>query len=253
MIFNFSSASFRGRSFESVMSIASDSEPRDPVIGPLSLKNVQLCPQNCISPFTEDDALRLREQYPDTAFRLHANARMSGGHLLADLSNYLRYRDYFQEIANVSSVLGAQAYTVHPGAKRSGQPIQKILDNADRLQDQMGVPVGIEGMYPVTAGGGFYFDSWEDYERLLAEDCYFALDLSHANILRTNSGVLNDALLREMAASERCLEIHVSHNNGQKDEHCKFSSPDQYEWMIPIVDSAHHRTVIFYEGDLRRD
>lgn len=115
----------------------------------------------------------------------------------------------------------------------------------------MGIPVGIEGMYPVTDGRGFYFDTWEDYESLLNDDLCFALDLSHINILRNQTRECRYDLLKELSSSDRCLEIHLSVNNGAKDEHLRFEHESDFDRLRGVVENAHPRTVVFYEGDLR--
>lgn len=245
---NFSLACLPARSPVRAMTIATETNPSDPLFGALSLGHVQVCPQNCIGIFDEQAAAELRGAFPDTRFRLHANVRIDEKHKPdADLSAFRRYRGYFMQLALVSQSLGADAYTLHAGQRSRTEWIDLMLA-VDQIEDWFGIPVGIEGHYP-TPGAQYWLNSWSDYKRLLESGKRFALDLSHLNILAVQSGKFEHQLVREMLSSENCIEVHFSHNNGRNDQHVPMDA-DNPPWWVAHADAIHEKAVIFYEGNL---
>jgi hypothetical protein len=123
-----------------------------------------------------------------------------------------------------------------------------MLDNTRRCSELMGCPVAVEGQYP-TPDDEWLVSSWDEYRQLLDSDVCFALDLSHINILAHRSGRRDDGLVAEMLASDRCTEVHLSRNNGERDSH---SVCDQPEWWTPLLKHIHPGAVVFSEGNHRR-
>jgi len=247
---HFSLASLPAKSPEDAMNMAVGTQASDPLFGILSLDHVQVCPQNCRSIFDESAAKALKDAYPDTRFRLHANVRVEGRHKPdADLCAFLHYQDYFRQLASVSRVLEAPAYTVHAGVRRRSR-WDDLMEHLEALEDWFGIPVGIEGHYP-TPRNSYWIQDWAEYRKVLESGRPYALDLSHLNIVAVQSGVYDHVLTREMLASEQCIEVHVSHNNGQNDQHIPMD-PNNPPWWMDDLEAAGEQAVIFYEGNLRR-
>jgi hypothetical protein len=77
----------------------------------------------------------------------------------------------------------------------------------------------------------------------------YAIDLSHLHILACHSGVRDDALVRDMLACERCIEVHVSANDGRGDWHQICQRPP---WWWPLLRHINPKAVVFSEGNHRR-
>lgn len=252
---HFSLASYPGRPADYAMKMATENQPSDPMIGMLDLSHVQICPQNCIGQMTTELAEQMRDDYPDTQFRLHANVKVQEKHnALADLSRMPMFASYFHDIARVSETLKAPAYTIHAGNRKHGHTLTNLFGRLKRLEDKMGIPVGVEGLYPTNSEKlRFWLDCWDDYKLLLEHDVHYAIDLSHLNIVQCQSGVREDALVAELLSNERCIEVHVSANEGDSDSHNKFSfKEDATIWWEPLLVHANENAKFFYEGDLIR-
>lgn len=218
----------------------------EPLLGRLSTAHVQLVPQS-FGVLTEAAADCLLAAFPDSRFRLHANVRVLPALCIADLSGYRSHADWFRQAARISRRLAAPAYTAHSGA-RAEVTLAEMLDNARRCADLFECPVGVEGQYPAQ-GDPWLVSSWAEYRQLFESGVPYAIDLSHLNILATRSGVRDDALLREMLACDRCIEVHVSDNDGQGDWHQVCETP---AWWFPLLRHINPNAVVFSEGNHRR-
>lgn len=233
--------------------------------GQLSCEHVQLVPQS-MGMVTEELASDLRRAYPQTQFRLHANVRVLPRQVFADLSNVGLNASYFAQAARVSKALGAKVYSAHSGS-RSHASMAQMLENARRLSDIFEADVAIEGQYPKRAHRfssdtamapaeqtehDLLVSTWGEYQKIFESGCAYALDLSHLNILASITGQINDTLVSEMLASDRCLEVHVSDNDGARDQHqiCREDSGDI--WWLPLLKHIHSDSVIFSEGNHRK-
>jgi len=168
------------------------------------------------------------------------------GHRMADLSNLAAHQDWFQQAGRVSRALGAAGYSAHSG-KRSDATLREMLDNTRRAQDIFECPVAVEGQYPAP-GDPYLVSSWEEYAQVLASGVPFVVDLSHLNILAKATGEMNLDLVKGMLASDCLMEVHVSLNDGKRDEHrvC-----DRREWWLDLLDEVHPGAIIFSEGNQR--
>lgn len=248
---NLSLAAFPGLTHEVALRTAVCRQQTDalaePALGGLLMDHVQLVPQS-FGHLTEHVAEQLQAALPDTRFRLHANVRVLRAHRFADLANMNEHRDWFVQAARISKLLNAPAYTAHSGSRRHGT-LMNVLDNARRLSDLFGCPVGVEGQYP-TARGDALVDNWCEYAQLLHSGVPYALDLSHLNILAIWSGQRNETLVAELLSCERCIEIHLSDNDGSGDWH---QVCDGDPWWMPLLVARHADAVVFSEGNhLRR-
>lgn len=217
----------------------------EPMFGPLGLEHVQLVPQ-CRGILTEEVVARLRTMAPGSRFRLHANVRVLPEHRFADLTNAHEHWDYFLRLAEVHRACGASIYTAHSGARKDGS-WQQTLANIRRLEDLLGCPVGIEGQYPSSKP--MHLSRWHEYTRLLEEDVYYVIDLSHLNIVAAKSGRYETVLVRELLACERCIEVHLSDNDGSGDWHALCA---RQVWWMDLLDAIHPGAVVFSEGNQRR-
>ncbi|MCL1960607.1 MAG: hypothetical protein FWG56_02235 [Desulfovibrionaceae bacterium] len=220
--------------------------PVEPCFGHLSAEHVQLVPQS-MGQLDEDLADALRAAYPGTRFRLHANVHVLPRHVLADLAGFRHHAAWFQQAALISRRLDAPAYTAHAG-RRSAATLDDVLENARRCAEVFGCPVGVEGHYP-TPDDTWLISCWEEYRTLFESGAHYALDLSHLHIVATQSGRREETLVADMLASERCLEIHVSANDGRGDRHEVCREPP---WWYALLTQAHPAAVVFSEGNHRR-
>jgi hypothetical protein len=244
-VINLSLASFPNRDAISAMEMAS-AGCSDSVLGTLSLNHVQLCPQNCIQKLDDVMCDELKAQYPNTNFRLHANVKVLDKHRLdVDLCQFSINSDYFQQLAFISKKLKASGYSIHVG-RRLGT-LKRALNKLGQLEDLMETNIGVEGMYP-TARNTYFLQDWKEYAYLLESGAKFALDLSHLNIVKTFTGILEDTLVRELLSSEQCMEIHLSHNNGISDTHTPFKQGETVWWQ-DMLDNKNPNAVVFYEGN----
>jgi hypothetical protein len=220
--------------------------PAEPRFGRLSTAHVQLVPQ---SMGVIDDALvdTLHTAYPATRFRLHANVRVLRRHVMADLSGFDLHGDWFTQAARISKRLGAPAYTAHAG-RRSEAALPSMLDNARRCADLFGCPVGVEGHYP-SQRDDWLVSSWQEYRAVFASGVPYAIDLSHLHILATHTGRPETTLVAEMLACERCIEVHLSANDGRGDWHQVCTEDVWWHALLPHI---HPAAVVFSEGNHRR-
>lgn len=218
--------------------------PVDPLLGKLSTQKLQLCPQN-LGCLDQDVAAALRRQYPEVEWRLHANVRVRQEHQLIDLCDWPQQQSYFQTLQGISQALSAPMYSAHAG-KRANASVQDVIRHSLEMTQAFGIPVAIEGHYP-TARNIWLFSSWEEYQQLLESDAFIALDLSHLHILATQSRRIEWTLVKELLACDRCLEIHVSGNDGTRDQH-RLLDADNKPWWFELLAFAHDKAVVFSEG-----
>ncbi|WP_369063322.1 hypothetical protein [Burkholderia gladioli] len=244
MKINTSLASVPGLSYGDVCARLT-SPPSEPLFGNLSLDYVQLVPQSR-EHLTPDVIEMLRSTFPDTRFRMHANVRIWDEFMLVDLADFDRREAWFRDAATVHRLLDADAFTLHPG-RRASATLSQLFELARRCADLFGSPVGIEGMYP-TRGAPYLLSTWPEYEALFSSGVPYALDLSHLNIVAHQSGRHDLDLVQAMLSSDRCIEIHVSDNDGNGDQHRVCVDPP---WWWRLLDHAHPDAVVFSEGDHR--
>lgn len=215
----------------------------EPCFGPLSASHVQLVPQ-CMGHLTEDLALSLKTAFEGTRMRLHANVRVLARHRFVDLSNMDDHLDWFMQAARVSRLLGAPAYSAHSG-RRDSCSIDQMLANARRCADMFGCPVGVEGQYP-DRNDSLLVSSWDEYRQVFDSGVPYVVDLSHLKIVAHRRRERQDTLVQEMLACERCIEVHVSDNDGTGDWHQVCAEPT---WWTPLLAHINPLAVVFSEGN----
>lgn len=219
--------------------------PDEPLFGRLSTAHVQIVPQT-IGLLDEEQADSLRAAFPDIQFRLHANVRVLPRHRMADLSTFDTDLDWFRQAAVISRRIGAPAYSAHAGYRRNAT-LAQVIENARRCADLFGCPVAIEGLYPDRHNTQLV-STWTGYRTVFGSGVPYALDLSHLNIVAHQSG-REDGLVAEMLACERCIEVHVSDNDGSGDWHQVCTDEP---WWYSLLSHINPSAVIFSEGNHRR-
>ena len=112
-------------------------DTHEPYLGAIGCGQIQLCPQN--SGLLDDTEIDfLLAEYPATAFRLHANARVSR-HSRPGAGDAIDFRandPHFQAIIKTSQRLNAAGYTLHSGKRSSGSH-NDLRSKVLALQDLM--------------------------------------------------------------------------------------------------------------------
>lgn len=219
----------------------------DPVFGEIMTNHIQVCPQNFSEgAITEESLDKLQSVIPDTKIRLHANVRILAKTCQYDAGTIDLFPEYTKRLIGLLKHLG-NPYTLH--AANNGTPLEKQFQAVISLADSTGVPVGIEGLYPVKYSENT-LKVWDDYVMLLNSECAYAIDLSHMNIIRHKFGAAPNGLLEALLQNERCIEVHVSGNDGKKDSHLQC---DGTEWWLPLLGTISDSAVIFYEGRIPKE
>lgn len=216
---------------------------------PASVQHVQLCPQNH-GRLDEAAIAALVARVPAARFRFHANVRIDDGLSAFDAAMpWQASAPYFKRLAALNRELHRQPYSLHAGERADGS-LESMADNLRRIRDTMEVQVAVEGLYPV-AGRKYLIDSWEEYAWLLESGLDYALDLSHVNIVAHRSFRIERGLTRELLASPRCIELHLSMNDGRSDVHARIE-PGEPAWWMPLLDARNPDAAVFVEGNEMR-
>jgi len=98
----------------------STSSLSEPLWGHLYKDHVQLVPQSR-GLIDEQLCAFLKQQFPNTMFRLHANARVQPTHKIIDLADFGKEdaKQWFADAARISKALGATAYSAHSGQRKT--------------------------------------------------------------------------------------------------------------------------------------
>lgn len=220
----------------------------DPVLGPISIAKVQLCPQHrgrIGTAMLEE----LMSDYPATEFRAHAAPKLEGApiaHVYA--SNLDLHPEWQGALSSLTRQMRSTGYSIHAGLRKESS-LEQMIANVQRLQDIMHARVAVEGLYP-SGSDPWLMSNWSEYETVAESGIGFALDLSHLAIVAKRHGRRDD-LVADLLANPNCVEVHVSDNDAKRDSH-EFLSPAQPPWWLPMMDNIHKDADIFYEGILIR-
>lgn len=250
MIANVSLAAFPGLDYAQALQRGLVEECNEPLLGVLSTEHVQLVPQGCRQQLTMELAQEICKTFPSSRFRLHANVRvLKSHHLYGDLASWTRFPEYFAELARISRGINAPAYSAHAGERALGN-LGVVVEAAQRAADLFGCPVAVEGHYPTPGEPGRWnIASWEEYRMLFESGVPYALDLSHLNIVAHRSGSQQHSLVTEMLACERCIEIHLSDNDGRGDQHQVLH---RGPWWWRLRPYFNPNAIVFSEGNQKR-
>ena len=224
----------------------------EPLIGAVSPRKIQLCPQNR-GLLNQRVALQLAGDFPNTEFRLHANVQVGERRVAYDASVFhdTEYRRFFNDVRNVSRVFSAPVYSLHAGYQ-ANCTLQELIDNMRRLQDFMpDLTVAVEGLYELPAKPQL-MDTWDAYQAVYDAGICVALDLSHLNLLPNRPD--RDSIVRDWLRRPQTVEIHISDNDGSRDQHRLLNAATPPWWWPLLNDSLPHlpyTTTIFSESNQR--
>lgn len=93
-----------------------------------------------------------------------------------------------------------------------------MLDNARRCADLFGCPVGVEGHYP-SQRDDWLVSNWQEYRAVFASGVPPTRSTCRTCTSSPPTGRPETTLVAEMLACERCIEVHLSANDGRGDWH----------------------------------
>lgn len=236
---NPTTACFPGKPLESSLHLLNNNYPKDSLIENWDFSNIQLCPQNP-GFISINKAESLTSKYPNTQFRLHANVRLFLKHQQFD-SNFSLNDDlsYAEQLKTINNIINGKVYSYHAPMK-TDKTWNNIIDNVLKLQDFLNIPVALEGLYPnKKISGDFWQDTFNNYSTILKSDIFYALDLSHINILYEQSDEKLKKriilLTKDMIEYKNCLEVHISDNDGVHDSHKIIK---EKKWWVDILNNS---------------
>lgn len=113
-----------------------------------------------------------------------------------------------------AEVLGASTVVVHPPFRWQREYAKGFVDGVARLEDETGIVVAVENMYPWKAAGreiAAYAPHWDPVDGPYR---HTTLDLSHAAVAG------RDSLAMAKALGDRLSHLHMSDGTGSsRDEH----------------------------------
>lgn len=249
---NATTAQFPGFSVKSVLEKI-HSGVNEGLWGKLSNDYIQICPQSS-GVITESVAEEIRDTYPNTSFRLHANSRVLNKHVFYDFSTFNQdTKHYYLALADRMMRFNSNIFSIHSGYLDNCNEDQ-FWDNINRLRDLFSeftnnkVDVAVEGLYP-NPKREQHLNSWKQYEKLLNKDIPYAIDLSHLKIVSTYENIWLDDLVKELIENPNCVEIHVSDNDGVYDSHFKLNKNTIWFDLLNNA-NLNNNTIIFSEGCL---
>lgn len=204
-------------------------------------EKIQLCPQTR-DVMTVEVAKFLRMNWPKVDFRLHANCKMSPWLHQFDASTPWDepwVRTYVNQMKKVQKALGASVFSWHASG-HSPSNLKTAIDSTKRLSDELEVVVAIEGLYP-GAHSGAVLTNEEEYEVLAKSGVPMALDLSHLYICYHQGTLKNKERIAEWLANDKCLEVHLSYNDGCRDSHASYPAgelPFGWEFLLNCSKNA---------------
>lgn len=235
-------ANFPGTPFLHAVSKASENTQWD-------FSHMQLCPQQ-LGVLSEKIVEDLQNEFLHTQFRLHANVRLFQDNFLFDASSDLKNDDnkkYIELLKQIHQKTNAQVYSYHAGYRVCSK--EQMKNHALFLQEKLQSPVAIEGLYPEKKNL-WLINSLDDYE-WLANNIYFALDLSHLQIVYTQmQKTVDESWVIDMMQHPNCLEIHVSGNDGKHDNH---QAIEGNEWWLPLIKKADIKAHVFTEENCKKN
>lgn len=248
---NATTANFPGTSYEDAISSVHQGI-EEKALGQIQTNHMQLCPQNrgvLSALFCE----KIKELFPTTQFRVHANAKVHPILEMFDASydmSETRVMRYMKSLKEVNRLIQAPIYSYHAGRRTT--TYEQMRKNVLNLQEYLQIPVAVEGLYP-SKRDDWFISSLKDYESLLTDEMNYALDLSHLQIVCYREKTYDLDLIRALLSDEKCLEIHVSDNNCVADSHSKLEGD---KWWFEALQGAtiHPHTHFFTEGNhIKRD
>lgn len=220
----------------------------DPFLGPISCRDIQLCPQNH-GILSSSLLASYATDYPQTRFRFHANVRLDGYARTGYDASLVTPETlpYYEVLGQLSDAFSMPAYSLHAGL-RERCSLTQLADNWRALQACFHCPVAIEPMYPAS-GHPYLLDRWDELAWLYDSGIPYALDLSHVQILAHLSRHRDENLLLRLLTGPHCLEIHLSDNDGRRDRHTPFETAPWWWDLFVEARRITSQATVFYEGN----
>ena len=228
----------------------------EPSIGMLSSDKIQLCPQNH-STLNEEVCSDLILAYSQTEFRIHANTSCGGLFGIYDASSDWSNTSFLawkKQLAIACKRLNAKAYSWHAGRAKNANLDDAIKRTLD-LEQELGICVGVEGLYP-SSSTSWLMSSFNDYEKVMNSGASYVIDLSHWQIITKAMGKNEESLLKDLLIHPNCMEIHISDNDGKRDNHGKLSrKPFWFYLLCELQAKSLIKADVFSEGiqEFKRD
>lgn len=222
----------------------------EPKIKSITPNHMQLCPQNRghLSPAF---CSLILEKYKNTQFRIHANAKVHPELEMFDASYDFknpRIVKYIKSLRLVCDTLKSPIYSFHAGRRINSY--NDVITNTLNLQDTLKIPVALEGLYP-SKKDNWHLSTLKEYESLLTSDIYYAIDLSHIQIVCHQEKATPVDLIKALIENKNCLEVHISNNNFYADQH-QILDTDRFWFDILNSAKLNNHTHVFTEGDHRK-
>ncbi|MGG6270898.1 sugar phosphate isomerase/epimerase family protein [Leptolyngbya sp. AN03gr2] len=148
--------------------------------------------------------------------------------------------DYFERLSDWLAVMQITAYSVHAGRIDTAVPemsTDHFLENLAQLAQlcrDRAIRLGVETMYPslLDCIDRHLMQNGAEIEQFLAilPNVDLVIDLAHLNLWRNCSNSEKLQVLHR--AGDRLLELHISDNDGIRDNHTQISDTT---WWVPYV------------------
>lgn len=185
-----------GLRHEAAVELAHSRIHEEALFGHLATDHLQLVPQNH-GWMTEELCHTLRQAYPNTAFRLHANVRVLREYVVADLSGFdlparvVRARSRAEQNPRCDGVHGTCRVRADVHGRDAGQ--RTACRGPVRVRGRRGGDVSDPGRH-------LHGVHVERVQGTIRVGRFYALDLSHLNILAKATGRQEQTLVTEMLA-----------------------------------------------------
>lgn len=148
--------------------------------------------------------------------------------------------EYFERLTNWLAAMQITAYSVHAGRIDTTAPeigIDRFLENLTQLTQlcrARGIRLGVETMYPslLDRTERYFMQNGAEIEQVLQAipDVDLVIDLAHLNLWHDCS--IPEKLQVLQSTNDRLLELHISDNDGIRDNHTQIS---ETTWWVPDV------------------
>lgn len=150
--------------------------------------------------------------------------------------------EYFEQLTDWLAAMQITAYSVHAGRIDTAAPDAGIdrflrhLEQLARLCRVRSIRLGVETMYPTPADHTqrYWLQSTVEIEQLLTAMPHvdLVIDLAHLNLWHGCS--IREKLQVFQLAGNRLLELHISDNDGRRDNHTQIC---ETTWWVPYFDA----------------
>ncbi|GAP97973.1 sugar phosphate isomerase/epimerase family protein [Leptolyngbya sp. NIES-2104] len=148
--------------------------------------------------------------------------------------------DYFERLTDWLAAMQISAYSVHAGridAENSDAQIAQFFEHLAQLaqlcRDRC-IRLGVETMYPTLLDHPqrYFMQNRAEIEQFLTvmPNVDLVIDLAHLNLWHDCS--ISEKLQVLQSAKNRLLELHISDNDGIRDNHTQIS---ETTWWLPYV------------------